>query len=81
MCECMCCVALPCCLFDLACFFLPSFSSLIKHRLHSLDYIPLLLVKVPKDYILPIGLLEFHPVDFKVNSSLIHIIIYTYIFA
>ena len=23
-------VALPCCLFDLACFFLPSFSSLIK---------------------------------------------------
>ena len=26
----MCCVALPCCLFDLACFFLPSFSSLIK---------------------------------------------------
>ena len=24
------CVALPCCLFDLACFFLPSFSSLIK---------------------------------------------------
>ena len=24
----MCCVALPCCLFDLACFFLPSFSSL-----------------------------------------------------
>ena len=24
-----CCVALPCCLFDLACFFLPSFSSLI----------------------------------------------------
>ena len=28
----MCCVALPCCLFDLACFFLPSFSSLIKTR-------------------------------------------------
>ena len=27
----MCYVALPCCLFDLACFFLPSFSSLIKH--------------------------------------------------
>ena len=26
----MCCVALPCCLFDLACFFLPFFSSLIK---------------------------------------------------
>ena len=26
----MCCVALPCCLFDLACFFLLSFSSLIK---------------------------------------------------
>ena len=26
----MCCVALPCCLFDLACFFLASFSSLIK---------------------------------------------------
>ena len=26
----VCCVALPCCLFDLACFFLPSFSSLIK---------------------------------------------------
>ena len=26
----MCCVALPCCLFNLACFFLPSFSSLIK---------------------------------------------------
>ena len=26
----MCRVALPCCLFDLACFFLPSFSSLIK---------------------------------------------------
>ena len=24
------CVALPCCLFDLACYFLPSFSSLIK---------------------------------------------------
>ena len=23
----MCCVALPCCLFDRACFFLPSFSS------------------------------------------------------
>ena len=27
----VCCVALPCCLFDLACFFLPFFSSLIKH--------------------------------------------------
>ena len=26
----VCCVALSCCLFDLACFFLPSFSSLIK---------------------------------------------------
>ena len=26
----VCCVALPCCLFDLACFFLPSFSSVIK---------------------------------------------------
>ena len=26
----VCCVALPCCLFDLACFFLPSFSSLIE---------------------------------------------------
>ena len=26
----MCCVALPCCLFDLACFFSPSFSSLIN---------------------------------------------------
>ena len=26
----VCCVALLCCLFDLACFFLPSFSSLIK---------------------------------------------------
>ena len=26
----VCCVALPCCLFDLAYFFLPSFSSLIK---------------------------------------------------
>ena len=26
----VCCVALHCCLFDLACFFLPSFSSLIK---------------------------------------------------
>ena len=26
----VCYVALPCCLFDLACFFLPSFSSLIK---------------------------------------------------
>ena len=40
VCECVCfshvpytvcCVALPCCLFDLACFFLPSFSSLIKN--------------------------------------------------
>ena len=28
--PCTCRVALPCCLFDLACFFLPSFSSLIK---------------------------------------------------
>ena len=27
----MCCVALPCCLLDLACFFISSFSSLIKH--------------------------------------------------
>ena len=28
----VCCVALPCCLFDLACFFLPSFPTLInKH--------------------------------------------------
>ena len=27
---CTCCVALHCCLFDLACFFLPSFSPLIK---------------------------------------------------
>ena len=26
----VCRVALPCCLFDLACYFLPSFSSLIK---------------------------------------------------
>ena len=26
----MCCVALPCCLLDLTCFFLPSFSSLIN---------------------------------------------------
>ena len=25
----VCCVALPCCVFDLACFFLPSFSSLM----------------------------------------------------
>ena len=30
----VCCVALPCCLFDLACFFLPSFSSLIKTCIH-----------------------------------------------
>ena len=30
----VCCVALPCCLFDLACFFLPSFSHLsLKHVL------------------------------------------------
>ena len=28
--TCVCCVTLPCCLFDLACFFLSSFSSLIK---------------------------------------------------
>ena len=116
MCECMCCVALPCCLFDLACFFLPSFSSLItlclshprqliflrksdclgcavllcrvvcltllasfflpSHLSLNTDYIPLLLVKVPKGCILPIGLLEFHPADFRVNSTLIHIIIY-----
>ena len=31
VCTCgVCCVALPCCLFDLACFFLSSFSSLIE---------------------------------------------------
>ena len=35
----MCCVALPCCLFDLACFFLPSFSSLIKTCITSHNYI------------------------------------------
>ena len=28
----MCCVGLPCCLFDLACLFLPSFSSLRKKK-------------------------------------------------
>ena len=30
----MCCVALPCCLFDLACFFLPSFSHLSLKHVH-----------------------------------------------
>ena len=38
----LCCVALPCCLFDLVCFFLPSFSSLIKtcnmHANHTHTY-------------------------------------------
>ena len=34
----MCCVALPCCLFDLACFFLSSFSSLIKICRCDYDY-------------------------------------------
>ena len=29
-----CCVALPCCLFDLACFFLPSFSHLSLKHVH-----------------------------------------------
>ena len=34
----VCCVALPCCLFDLACFFLPSFSSLIKTCIYMYMY-------------------------------------------
>ena len=34
----VCCVALPCCLFDLACCFLPSFSSLIKTCIYTYIY-------------------------------------------
>ena len=42
------CVALPCCLFDLACFFLPSFTSLIKTCTYSiyLDVLRLILSNV-----------------------------------
>ena len=35
----VCCVALPCCLFDLACFFLPSFSRLSLKRACTCMYI------------------------------------------
>ena len=41
----VCCVALPCCLFDLACFLLSSFSSLIKTCTYSM-YLRLILSNV-----------------------------------
>ena len=37
----VCCVALPCCLFHLACFFLPSFSHLSLRHVYVQEYEPL----------------------------------------
>ena len=62
----VCCVTLPCCLFDLACFFFPSFSSLIMymyvHMFIFIIFFPLtldLLVRCVKpviqDFIMVIG--------------------------
>ena len=55
----VCSVALPCCLFDLACFFLPSFSSLIKtymyiHLYMSCD-LSLQPLKCPQSWLRPLS--------------------------